>query len=251
MRSRRLLAAAPPLFIGVSFIVAVLVILTLSGGKAWAPSDVISLLTGAVTAAGLFALSLQVRTAQEDAQERENQRALEMAVRADQLHMEFNIESMREHRDLAYSHLKSLRDNPKLLRTFAEYWIYDKKDAYLPLGQAEATPKPDWSVSIMIAFFVRLSSHVKFYDDRVNQLNAEDMSRLIGPFFWIYWAEAGIKALVDECAKLEKEKPSPFGLPYFINPLRELEKFSDRAKGIKLEPRQGGSEQQQGLVRVQ
>jgi hypothetical protein len=245
MPSRRLHAALPPFLIGAGFIGAVLLIVALRH-KGWAISDVISLLTGAFTAAGLFAIFLQVRTAEEDAKERENQRALEMAVRADQLHMEFNTDSMREHRDLAYSYLKTMRDDGTLLRTFAEYWIYDKKDAHPPLSRAETTPRPDWSVSVMIAFFVRLASHVKFYDDRVNHLNAEDMARLIGPFFWNYWAEAGIRALVDECARLEKENPSPFGLPYFINPLRELEEFSGRAKGIMLKPQQEGLGLQQG-----
>jgi len=245
MSSKHFHIAVPPLFIGVGFIAVVLAILTLGGSSAWPRSDIISLLTGAVTAIGLFALFLQIRTAQEDANERENQRALEMAVRADQLHMEFNSEKMREHRDLAYSYLKSIRDNPQLLRTFAEYWIYDKVDLHSPFNENKTTPRPDWSVSVMIAFFVRLASHIKYYDDRINQLDAEDMARLIGPFFWKYWAEAGIQALVDECAKLEQKNASPFGLPYFINPLRELERFSDRTKGIKLQP-QGVLQQQQG-----
>lgn len=230
MPSRRLHAALPPFLIGAGFIGAVLLIVALRH-KAWAISDIISLLTGAFTAAGLFAIFLQVRTAEEDAKERENQRALEMAVRADQLHMEFNTESMRESRDLAYFYLKSLRDRD-LLKSFAESWLHERENPNFPISKSNETDKAVWAVSVMVAFYVRLASHVKFYDDRVKHLSAEDLARLIGPFFWDYWAEAGMKALVHECENLEEG--SPFGRPYFINPLRELERFSNRAKGINL-----------------
>lgn len=229
--SDSLYVATRAVLIGAAFIVTVFAILAFGKHEPLSTSDVIALLTGAVTAVGLSAIFLQIQT-------NEKQRALEMTVRADQLHTEFNAESMRESRDLAYTYLKSLGDRD--LRVLAENWIYDRSDPSSPEG------KSVWAVDAMVAFFVRLASHVKFYDDRVKHLSAEDLARLIGPFFWNYWAEAGLRALVRECENLEAMKPSPFGRPYFINPLRELEQFSERAKGIKPAAQPEGLEQQQG-----
>jgi hypothetical protein len=219
--------------IGAAFIVVVLTVIVFGKHKPLSTSDVISLLTGAVTAIGLSAIFLQIQT-------NEKQRALEMAVRADQLHMEFNTRDMRQHRDIAYPYLKELRGNPEQLDALARYWIYDEEALCLTSenesGEASQLKFEDraTSVSVMVSFFVRLSSHIRFYDGRAKNLKAEDMANLIGPFFWRYWADAGIRAFVVKCAERHRLKASPFGTPYFISALDDLEGYSRRAGEAEL-----------------
>jgi hypothetical protein len=201
-------------------------------------AEVISLLSGAVTAAALAAVYLQVRDARRNAA----QQIIEVAVRADQLHAEFNSTDMRKHRDRAYTHLKLLDNDRAALAALAEAWIYDRPyatannewsrvaEAAGATKTAEAYRAMDetlWSISCMVAFYVRVEAYLRTNDAHFKQ-RQESTSTLLGPFYWQYWANAGIRRLVEASDEAYRKDPKQaIEEPYYVTPLRRLD---DRCK---------------------
>lgn len=75
------------------------------------PAEIIALSTGAITAAGLAAIFVQIDAARRASTEREDQQRKDITCRADQLHADFNTKEMRDHRNRAYHYLKFLNND--------------------------------------------------------------------------------------------------------------------------------------------
>lgn len=199
------------------------------------PSDLISLLTGAVTAAGLAGIYAQILARTDDA--RRNS-----ALQLDSLHAYFNSTQMRENRTLAFVYLSFLLQDQVAFEQYAKYWINsagcvgatpnknDLRKIFPHESKQNCNVYDDWAkrpfleydaaVSAVISFFVRLAVHLK-QSELANQLS-DDTREAVSPFFWhSYWREK-VMPFADLCVEIQNDKLSEFELPYFVIPLRRL-----------------------------
>lgn len=262
-----------PLVVGLVYIVVAEAVIILPGVlndlpiQRLDPSDTLSLLTGAVTAATLFALYLQAKGAREEAEhratqlaidlaerehaasiraeeeaaarsrqvdaqrEREKQLAIQAAVRADQLHAEFNTADMIRQRILGLEYLKFLRSDPELMARYARIWVTDGSqttavpDRKGPDGAPLTFEQYSWALDIVVTFFARLGSYLRLNKEQLGEgtSEAEDM---LGPFCWLYWKQAGIVEWIDACKeahRLDSVQPRP----YFIDNLERVNNMHD------------------------
>lgn len=195
------------------------------------PSELIALLSGAITAAGLTGIYQQFR-----------QGSREAALRLDALHAAFNAADMQVHRDLGWKYLESLvvtrkghpRDDSRL-QDFATWWVCSAGEAPPAPGEpagGESREAYDarftWAVTAVINFYVRLENHFALHADR-SSISARQFLRATGPFVWRYW-EADIMAFVGACEqKRFADRKGRTVVPYFIEPLHRLEKRYDEA----------------------
>jgi hypothetical protein len=198
------------------------------------PSETISLFSGTLTAAGLSAIYLQVRTAAKEnaqataaAEQRSKDVALAFALRADQLHAEFNTIEMREHRNIAYEYLEFLKADALERRQYAEYWVRETGTPRIPTQPQERTTPVElrrygWALSCMIAFFVRVETHIRS-TSLLQELSEDQMREMVGPFVWKYWERVGLVAFANECETVYEENPGAAPeRPYFVEALRSL-----------------------------
>lgn len=201
-------------------------------------ANLISLLTGTVTAAGLAALYSQLINANDAAQTRALEAAfaqLELnraaALRADRLHVDFNSSEMRRQRGLAWRYLKFLREagNGRLLTRFVQCWISDDAashgdEEYLPMpaipGGATTSAEYEAAVSFVIAFFVRLNTHVQLLDQD-QRSDPSLIADFLAPFFWWQWRGV-LEMLAIECINQERRPVDNPGVYYFVKPLAQL-----------------------------
>lgn len=193
------------------------------------PGDTIALLAGGVTAAALSGIFLQVREARRQAE----QALIDVALRADQLHAEFNTVEMREHRDRAYAYLKHLELNPGQRVRFANSWVFESDPPSLPPsleGQNLGFKDYEWSLSCMLAFYVRVATHIETYRPQIRASSSSEFV-ILGPFFWSYWEKAGLVALVEACEQAYQQNASTAPeRPYFIDPLKRLKAIAQAAR---------------------
>ena len=129
--------------------------------------EIISLAGGMVTSAGLVAIFLQFRQTREmarkaaaDAAEQRRQEARSAALRADQLHAEWNTEFMHRQRELAWRYFDHLDECG---------WGRLGRSWVLSLGVPGISPvrsriqrsimdfsEYNWAMTSIVAFFVRL-----------------------------------------------------------------------------------------------
>lgn len=227
--------------------------------------DLISLLTGAITAAGLTGIYTQFR-------QREN----EAALRLDAMHAAFNAPDMQISRDIGWTYLTSLSapepehaageaddaaapEKPKsrasgrqddarteadarrerLLR-LAHWWVHLGGDA----PKAPGTPKKNetrkaydtrhvWALTAVINFYVRLENQLALHYGNAG-IPGKLFARAVGPFVWSYW-RSELMRFVDACEKVER--PGHVPKPYFIAPLQSLDRRY--AKSFGIEPEHG------------
>lgn len=194
-------------------------------------SELIALLSGAITAAGLTGIYQQFR-----------QGSREAALRLDELHAAFNAADMQVHRDLGWKYLESLvvekKGHPaddQRLQDFAAWWVCSTGTAPPAPGDPKKGQSREdydaqytWAVTAMVNFYVRLENHFALHADR-SSISAHQFLRATGPFVWRYW-EADIMAFVKVCKeqRFSDQKGRPVD-PYFIEPLQKLEQRYDRA----------------------
>jgi hypothetical protein len=194
-------------------------------------AELIALLSGAITAAGLTGIYRQFQ-----------QGSREAALRLDELHAAFNAADMQVHRDLGWKYLQSLmvrkRDgtwDDRRLQAFATWWVCSTGKP----PTAPGTPGPEesrrayddrhtWAVTAIINFYVRLENHFELHADR-SYISDRQFLQATGPFVWRYW-EADIMAFVKVCkAKTFTDHKQRNVPPYFVEPLARLERRYDKA----------------------
>lgn len=204
--------------------------------------EIISLAGGMVTSAGLVAIFLQFRQAREtarkaaaDAAEQGRQEARSAALRADQLHAEWNTEFMHRQRELAWRYFDHLDDEG--WRQLGRSWVLSLGVPGIPPVKSRIQQSIldfsdyNWAMTSIVAFFVRLESHLKIYHAG-DELTPEELSSLTGPFFWTYWRPYLIR-LVDACEETSptaaEDGPPPADIQertYFIRPIRRLDELT-------------------------
>lgn len=202
--------------------------------------EIISLASGMVTSAGLVAIFLQFRQAREmarkaaaDAAEQRRQEARSAALRADRLHAEWNTEFMHRQRELAWRYFDHLDDRG--WRRLARSWVLSLGVPGIPPVKSRIQqsimdfPDYNWAMTSIVAFFVRLESHLQIYHAD-EELRPEEVSSLTGPFFWTYWRPYLIR-LVNACEEVSRtatetgDGPTPADIQertYFVRPMRRL-----------------------------
>jgi hypothetical protein len=205
-----------------------------SNPSSFTTADMLSLLTGAVTAMGLAGVYMQVKDGRCETDRRTAEQALEAALRADQLHAEYNSTEMQQPRVIAYEYLKFLKRRNQM-DEYARNWLFDdERPCQVPkkLGpDGKLLTFDDYSNALdsMIAFFVRVSSHVKLHEPQLR--NGElDGAEMIGPFFWPYWEQAGMPAFVAACKQLHEREGRGFDRPYFIDGLERLSELTQSCR---------------------
>lgn len=225
---------APVLIIAAVYLGLGLAIVLLHSGPVSIADD-LALLNGAVTALALYAVFFQVAQARREGAERAAEQRREAALRADQLHAEYNSSEMQRPRIIAYEYLKFLKRDPALLAEFARNWVRDEdEDCRIP----EASPAygsgltfNDYGAALdaVIAFFVRVNSHVRAHVPPAAS-GEGDRLQMIGSFFWSYWWRAGMNELITACQQAYDQHGSSdtYDRPYFIDALHELQRYSRR-----------------------
>jgi hypothetical protein len=195
------------------------------------PAELISLLSGAITAAGLTAIYFQFREGNRAA----GRAAVEVALRLDDLHVAFNAPDMQVHRDIGWHYLKAVaRDSDKLAK-FARWWVLSEGSAPDINESAEDRPKgmvshtsAGWAVTAMVTFYVRLENHFALHFAN-HEPAPEAFLTATGPFVWKYW-EADMMKFVEVCSKLEfRDRKKRVVEPYFVVPLRNLANRYERS----------------------
>ncbi len=86
---------------------------------------------------------------------------------------------MRGHRNVAYAYLHFLNKAPERQTQFAKAWVYDDEQGGAPIPTAMAGEQPltfrdyNWSVSCMVAFFVRVGAHLQIHEARLKDRTAK------------------------------------------------------------------------------
>lgn len=199
-----------------------------------APGDTIALLTGAVTAAALSAIYLQLREARKEEEARDELRNRELAYKADQLHAEFNSPEMRRHRDIAYPYIGFLNENGQTSRLteLAKSWILDDHPGpvpEIPFDELGKLKYGDYSMSFgcMLAFFVRVSAHLRLNE---KYLDFEDITEITESFYWSHWKRKGLVKFVEEIKRYHKDVGYDIPRPYFIDGIERLVSLSTPSK---------------------
>lgn len=211
-------------------------------------TDTIALLAGTVTAMGLAAIYFQVLEAGRSARAHAIDAQRQSALHLDALHATFN--AMYDERTVAYSYLKMLCNNPRMMEAYARYWITDvgfnppmppandidqsaigppvESDVPYCDRDAERTfREQDRAVSTMVSFFVRLSVHLRVTLNGRNILEPADdlMKEAAAPFYWnSYWSLLFIP-FMEACELVYRTSDAKFEYPHFLVPLRRLEKL--------------------------
>ena len=199
-------------------------------GTALSAADTLSLLTGAVTAAALSGVYLQVKGARRDAEERARQQQAEAAVRADELQAQFHAHEMVQQRIIALQFLKYLRD-ASLMDKYAEIWVSDSTDeidvAQLRdgTGQRLTYSEQSWALEVVIAFFVRVGTYLDFHQEQL-QPGSKQSSRFLEPFCWSYWKRGGMLEFMAACERAHWKVQEQFARPYFLDKLQLVETAS-------------------------
>lgn len=71
----------------------------------------------------------------------------------------------------------------------------------------------------MIAFFVRVSSHLRIYE---GDLDGDQKVEIIDTFFWDYWKRMG---LVNAVESVHSSDGGELAAPYFIVRIKKLESY--------------------------
>lgn len=201
-------------------------------------TDTIALMSGSITAAGLAALYAQIR---ESARATKLARDTEMklaAAQVDNLHVAFNQPDLHRNRDLAWRYLAHLENHKDQLPVFARSWVLGEVRPSVPPPEIEESAPSYgitdfshyiWSISNIIAFFVRLESHLALHRAYLTDTRPDVIA---GPFFWSYWRN-GLLKIANECeviyeqavkdAKEEGKDETLIVRPYFLDPLWKLE----------------------------
>ena len=224
-------AVAALLFVSVAEAVIILSGLTRGGSLGWlAPAETLSLLSGAVTAAGLTAVYSQFREGNRAAASA----AREAALRLDELHAAFNAPEMQVYRDIGWTYLKAVAADDAKLLLFAKWWVLSTSVA--PEGCEETDKGLDyithsreiWAVTAMITFYVRLENHFAVHFPGGDP-PAGDFLQATGPFVWKYWEEDLIK-FADACEQFRfLDRHGNAIAPYFVKPLNDLDARFARA----------------------
>ncbi|WP_449472590.1 hypothetical protein [Sphingobium chungangianum] len=235
--------AAGSLLVFIAAVEAILCGPAILAGRKLVPldsGDTIALMTGSITAAGLAALYAQIReSARAAKQARQAERKL-AAAQADNLHVAFNQAEMHRSRDLAWRYLAHLEKQPTQLPVFAKSWVLGDARPRVPAPERkQSAPSYGitdfshyiWSISNIIAFFVRLESHFAIHAAHVADERATP-AVIAGPFFWSYW-RTGLLAISEACDQVyneavedavrEGKDPTRIVRPYFTDPLWALE----------------------------
>lgn len=227
------------------------------------PAEVIALITGAITAAGLAGLFFQVQDISNQAEHRAEESRRQTAVRLDALHEFFSSSVMRKNRNMGYAFLKYLlaEGNEQELEGYATYWTLDvdynatvpTKEKLLTLHHEHGAPEfsssdprtdqlfehYDAAASAMVAFFVRLSLHLRDAireDESYEDAYLQSLRDSVGPFFWTYYWSRLLLPLADACeyafshqdsklANTDGKSTRRYGQPAFISPLRRLDRL--------------------------
>lgn len=202
--------------------------------------EVIAIASGMVTSAGLVAIWFQfrqtrdaARKAADDALEHRRAQARAAALRADELHAEWNGAAMRNHRDLAWLYFDYLKDHSDAWAAVAASWVHSKGEPPIPKGTKPVQKgikdfaPYNWAIGVVAAFFVRLEAHIRLHHSDL-QLTDDQLSVLMGPFFWNYW-KRHLLGLCDHCeASYVADRDNAEEFPYFVMPLRSLAKMTER-----------------------
>jgi hypothetical protein len=194
---------------------------------------IVALLSGSVTAAALAAIWFQAREA------RKNARVLlmEIGLRGDQLHAEYNTSEMRDTRTRAWKHLRYMSMNQQAMTGFVKWFVssdetpdfdispdsFDKRSACCNKAEPsdaerhEVCEQYQRAISCMLAFFVRLENHLR--TNEIHGNSEQTVAEMVGPFHWSYWGPR-LMPLVEACA-VEGE-PTGTNRLYFLAPLRRL-----------------------------
>lgn len=87
----------------------------------------------------------------------------------------------------------------------------------------------NWAMTSIVAFFVRLESHLQIHHAG-EELSPEELSSLTGPFFWAYWRPYLVR-LVMACEETSRTATDPKDGPtaadiqermYFVRPIQRL-----------------------------
>ncbi len=198
------------------------------------PAETLSLIGGAVTAAGLAGILFQLTDG-------ERQRSLAAANKADQLHAEFGTPEMRSHRQVAYryfQHLLSLPGKREVqLSLLAENLVAQTAhDIDLPEIESESkegrSGRVDsvvWSIGEILAFYSRVEYHLTEYfgDD---EIDADTFTKIVGPFYWSYWADIGIMEFVKASRRAYHPKVPEW--PFYVGPIEALDLRAKRVNAI-------------------
>lgn len=204
-------------------------------------SEIIALAGGMITSAGLVAIYMQFRQSRdaarkaiEDAQALRLQETRTAALRADQLHVEWNVAAMHRHRELAWHYFVFLDKQPDQWEPLGRSWVLSAPppdvpaDAIAPDRGLPPFAPYNWALSSITAFFVRLQVHLDL-DHSLESEKPEDLAVLIGPFFWNHWCpyllrlcEVCEAAYDEDQAKSAKDERKAKDWPYFIDPIRAL-----------------------------
>jgi hypothetical protein len=191
------------------------------------PADILSLLTGTLTAMGLTAIFASFQQANREA-----------ALRLDELYVAFNSADMQRHRDLAWTYLdkllevKKVKGHPKYWRedhinAFSHWWVNSAGNApsgrELEIDDPASTNDYTWAVTAMITFYVRLENHFATHFPE-GQPGSSEFERATGPFVWNYWADR-LLDLAEACSEVHvlPERHGRQIKPYFETPLQALE----------------------------
>jgi hypothetical protein len=187
------------------------------------PADTLSLLTGAVTAAALSSVYLQVEQARREAAARGKQQVAEAALRADELHAQFHAFEMARQRAIALQFLKHLRDH-RLVERYAQIWVSDSNEEIdTPVRDLDGKPltylEQSWALEVVIAFFVRVGAHLRLYREHL-PIGSEQAKEVLAPFCWSYWQAAGLGEFACACEREWSASQERHEHPYFINMLK-------------------------------
>lgn len=193
-------------------------------------AELIALMTGGATAAGLVVLFRQMQESESRAEARAEDIRRQNAVHLDSMHAFFSSPEMRKNRSLANGFLEALLEEGVEweLAGYARHWTLEEK--YKPsqrvsarlrslyelhmnveVGQSTASEghvfvQCDAAVSAMVSFFTRLSVHLRdVMDAESYPAHFEDLLRdSVGPFFWTYYWGGKLLPLATACEEAAK-----------------------------------------------
>nr|CAD6616948.1 hypothetical protein RTCK_03234 [Rhizobium sp. TCK] len=149
---------------------------------------------------------------------------LAAALRADDLHAQFNSLEMRKMRSVARRYLCQVLASDKLTAQFAEAWMSERVKMPDPFAFRKHEPQDTWAVSILIAFYVRLVRYIDAHA-KAGTITIDQAKQIAEPFHWPYWSRQLIKvSSACECF-YSNNRDACYYRPYFADDLKRLDKW--------------------------